>query len=68
MIKKPRERGGHSPRWAAEPEKKIKRISTGSAIDSVLTDQFNSKFFHTYSSIHPFIDHSHHIISAIYSV
>jgi hypothetical protein len=21
MIKKPRERGGHSPRWAAEPEK-----------------------------------------------
>jgi hypothetical protein len=22
-IKKPRERGGHSPRWAAEPEKLI---------------------------------------------
>jgi hypothetical protein len=21
VIKKPRERGGHSPRWAAEPEK-----------------------------------------------
>jgi hypothetical protein len=23
VIKKPRERGGHSPRWAAEPEKII---------------------------------------------
>jgi hypothetical protein len=23
MIKKPRKRGGHSPRWAAEPEKII---------------------------------------------
>jgi hypothetical protein len=23
LIKKPRERGGHSTRWAAEPEKKI---------------------------------------------
>jgi hypothetical protein len=23
LIKKPRERGGHSPRWAAEPEKII---------------------------------------------
>jgi hypothetical protein len=23
VISKPRERGGHSPRWAAEPEKKI---------------------------------------------
>jgi hypothetical protein len=26
VIKKPRERGGHSPRWAAEPEKIIIRI------------------------------------------
>jgi hypothetical protein len=24
VIKKPRERGGHSPRWSAEPEKKLK--------------------------------------------
>jgi hypothetical protein len=23
VIKKPRERGGHSPRWAAEPEKMV---------------------------------------------
>jgi hypothetical protein len=23
VIKKPREQGGHSPRWAAEPEKII---------------------------------------------
>jgi hypothetical protein len=26
MIKKPRERGGHSPRWAAEPEKRKKNM------------------------------------------
>jgi hypothetical protein len=25
VIKKPRERGGHSPRWAAEPEEAIAR-------------------------------------------
>jgi accessory gene regulator protein AgrB len=25
VIKKPRERGGHSPRWAAELEKKKKK-------------------------------------------
>jgi hypothetical protein len=26
VITKPRERGGHSPRWAAEPEKIIIRV------------------------------------------
>jgi hypothetical protein len=26
VIKKPRGRGGHSPRWAAEPERKKKIV------------------------------------------
>jgi hypothetical protein len=32
VIKNPRERGGHSPRWAAEPEK-IKKIIITSEIN-----------------------------------
>jgi hypothetical protein len=30
IITKPRERGGHSPRWAAEPEKINRRGDVGS--------------------------------------
>jgi hypothetical protein len=36
VIKKPRERGGHSPRWAAEPEK-INNNNNNNAVVTKIT-------------------------------
>jgi hypothetical protein len=46
VIKKPREQGGHSPRWAAEPQKKILYLQQGSTLKhSSSSPQIAFKFF-----------------------
>jgi hypothetical protein len=42
VIKKPRERGGHSPRWAAEPEMMMNCQKMGS-IANEYYERYNGK-------------------------
>jgi hypothetical protein len=47
VVRKPRERGGHRPRWAAEPEKINKTSSNGELVEEF----FINELFKVYGRI-----------------
>jgi hypothetical protein len=50
VIKKPRERGGHSPRWASEPEKIKQMILANSTNDSCHFSPFSQSYLSSFFS------------------